>query len=112
MRRRTFLGIVGGAVALPLAAYAQQREQVRRVGILMGGLQERDVGGELELDAFREEMRALGWHVGGNIQFEYRWPGSDNERVRESASSLAASHVDIVLSRATMGTASMLREAP
>src|SRR4051794_12124801 len=112
MRRRTFLGAIGGAIALPLAAHAQQRERVRRVGILMGGLQEGDAGGELELNAFRDEMRALGWHIGGNIQFEYRWPGTDSQRGREFASSLAGSHVDVVLSRATMGTASMLRETP
>jgi putative ABC transport system substrate-binding protein len=78
----------------------------------MGGLLEGDVGGVSELNAFREEMRVLGWNVGGNLQLEYRWPGTDAERVRVSARELADSHVEVILSRATVGTAALVREAP
>ena len=69
MRRREFLGLVGGAAAWPLAARAQQVERVRRVGVLV------ETGGALpqeRLEAFHREMRNLGWTNGTNVEFDIR----------------------------------------
>jgi putative tryptophan/tyrosine transport system substrate-binding protein len=43
MRRREFIGFLGGAAASwPLAAHAQQPERVRRIGLLMGMADDRE----------------------------------------------------------------------
>ena len=72
MRRREFLGGLGGAAALPLAARAQQAERVRRIGVLMA-YANGDPEGQADVAAFREGLQTLGWVEGGNIRIDYRW---------------------------------------
>jgi putative ABC transport system substrate-binding protein len=65
MRRREFLGVIGGAavVAWPLAARAQQSNRVRRVSLLLG-LAESDPEAKSRLQAFRYGLRDLEWIEG------------------------------------------------
>ena len=70
MRRREFLGVLGGAAAAGLLA---AQERVRRIGVL-GGLGEDDTEGQVRHAALREALQQLGWTEGRNIQLDYLLP--------------------------------------
>jgi hypothetical protein len=71
MIRREFIALLGGAAAWPLAASAQQRERVRRVGVL-SSLTENDPETQARLAALARGLRDLGWTEGRNLRIEYR----------------------------------------
>jgi putative ABC transport system substrate-binding protein len=75
MRRRQFITLLGGAAAWPLAARAQQVEQMRRIGVLMGVAD--DPEGQTRVAALKQGLQELGWTDGRNIQVETRFGGVD-----------------------------------
>ena len=68
MRRREFISLVGGAVALPLAVRAQQR--VRRIGVLVP-YAENDAETLGHLAVFRERLQQSGWTEGRNVLIDF-----------------------------------------
>jgi hypothetical protein len=64
MRRRQFITLLGGAAAWPLAARAQQRERMRRIGVFMPGVAD-DPESEVRNAAFLQGLGELGWIVFG-----------------------------------------------
>jgi putative ABC transport system substrate-binding protein len=71
VRRRKFITLLGGAAAWPLSARAQQRERVRRVGLLMG-LAESDPETAGYVEQLKRGLQSLGWSQGHNVEFVYR----------------------------------------
>ena len=72
MRRRDFLGVLGGAAAVPamlwpLAARSQQAERVRRIGVLTGGTLTDNPEGQARKTAFLQALAQLGWTDGRNV---------------------------------------------
>jgi putative ABC transport system substrate-binding protein len=96
VKRREFITLLCGAAAWPLAARAQQRERMRRIGVLMS-LAADDPEGQARLTAFVQGLQELGWTDGRNVQIDYRWPAGDAERIRRYAAELAALAPDIIL---------------
>jgi ABC-type uncharacterized transport system substrate-binding protein len=80
--------------ALCSSASAQQSGKIFRIGILDNSTAS---GSAVLLDAFREELRKLGWIEGKNIGFEYRFAEQRNERLPELAVELIRLKVDLVL---------------
>ena len=60
MKRREFIGMLGGAAAWPLGAQAQQRERMRRIGLLMN-LAADDPESMARIGAFLHGLHQLGW---------------------------------------------------
>jgi putative ABC transport system substrate-binding protein len=96
--RRELISVLGGAVAAwPLAAQAQQREHMRRIGVLMSTGAD-DSEGQARIAAFLAGLKQLGWVEGQNVQIDPRWPaGNDADQVRKYAADLVALTPDVVL---------------
>src|SRR5262249_17367138 len=104
MRRRKFFSFVGGAVAWPLAAQAQQGERIRRVGILLPATAD-DLDFQAWVAAFLQGLGQSGWIVGRNMRIDTRWAPADAAAIRRHAAELAALAPDVILAHggATVG---------
>jgi putative ABC transport system substrate-binding protein len=97
MRRRDFIGAIGGAAAAwPIAAHAQQPERMRRIGVLMPGAAD-DPESKARIAAFQQALRDFGWSEGRDVHLDYRWGAGDTDRIRSFATELAALAPDAIL---------------
>src|SRR5438094_3745151 len=97
IRRREFITVIGGAAACPLAARAQPRERMRRIGVLLSALPADDPESQARGTAFVQGLAQLGWIYGRNMRIDYRFGLGDAERLRKCAAELVALGPDIIL---------------
>src|SRR5262249_4682050 len=101
MRRREVITLLGGAAAWPLAARAQQTEQMRRIGVLMVAADESTQ--RASVLSIEQRLRDLGWIAGRNIRIDVRWSDGDLGKVRSHAKALAESS-DVIVTQGAIGT--------
>src|SRR5215831_9707780 len=101
--RRKFITLLGGAAAWPLAAWAQQGNRVRRIGVLIG-FDETDPVRKTYVSAFTQALADLGWTDGRNLRLDLRSAGGDTNRLRALARELVGLQPDIILTDTTPTT--------
>jgi putative ABC transport system substrate-binding protein len=98
MRRREFIGLIGGTVAAsPIMARAQQSSvRTARVGVLSPFLS--SGAPSPAYDTFSQTLRELGWIENRNLVFEYRWAEGRADQLPRLASELVQLKVDLIFS--------------
>jgi putative ABC transport system substrate-binding protein len=89
--RRAFCSML---LALPFPAHAQQAGKMFRIGFLDSSTAS---GIAVLVDAFRQELRKLGWIEGKNFTIEYRFAEGKNDRLPELAAELVRLKVDVIV---------------
>src|ERR1700674_300715 len=103
MRRREFIAGLGGAAAWPLAAWAQQPDRMRRIGVLTV-INEDDPEGQAQMGLFTRALQDLGWTEGRNLQMDVRW-AVEVDRINLFARELVGLQPDVIVSNTTVSTA-------
>jgi putative ABC transport system substrate-binding protein len=99
MKRREFILLLGGAVAWPLAARAQQAGRIHTIGWLSAGAFDPT---SPALTGFLNALPELGWIEGKNIVFERRFAENRLERLPELAAELVRLKVDVIVGIGTL----------
>src|SRR5271167_4699492 len=96
MRRRDFLGVLGGAAVWPLAARAQQ-PAIPVIGYLESASQ-----GQFAdlIPAFRKGLSETGYIDGQNVRIEYRWAEGQYDRLPTLAAELVRGHATLIFTTA------------
>ena len=111
MRRREFIKVIAvSAAAWPPVAFGQQSEQMRRIGVLVGGGSDADdLDLQARIGAFQQGLQQLGWTNGQNVQIDIRAGAGDADRIRRYAEELVALRPDVILATGAAVIAPLLK---
>src|SRR5262245_49755216 len=95
MRRREFIALIGGAAIACLDSIQAQQPRVFRIALL--DLTRAEAGRVRLWQAFRQQLRELGYMEGQNVTFEVRWADNHADRLPALASELVSLNVDVIV---------------
>jgi putative ABC transport system substrate-binding protein len=98
MKRREFITLLGGTIAWPLAARAQQSAKLPTIGWVGGDSP--DSWGTI-LRAFRVGLRATGFIDGQNVAIAYRWTEGRNDKLPALAADAVHGQVALIVAPTT-----------
>jgi putative tryptophan/tyrosine transport system substrate-binding protein len=107
VKRRDFISLIGGAAAWPLDGRAQQRDRIRRIGVLIPFTEDAET--QALVVAFRQRFQELGWTEGRNVQVDYRYTEGNPERTRIASAELVAFGPDAILAYANPAVSSLMQ---
>jgi putative tryptophan/tyrosine transport system substrate-binding protein len=102
MRRREFIGLIGGTAILPLTTSAQPQSRVRRIGALMG---------TTSRASFESALGELGWISGQNLEIHYRWGAGVADLTRASRKELIELKPDVIFAVTNAAMAALHAQA-
>src|SRR5262249_20579739 len=111
MKRRTFIGLLGAAAAAwPLAAWAQQGERMRQIGVLVSAAED-DADIQARVAGFRQGLEKLGWLEDRNIRIDARFAAGKADQFQALAKELDALQPDVIFAHSTPVVAALQRES-
>jgi putative tryptophan/tyrosine transport system substrate-binding protein len=100
MKRREFIGLIGGAAIAASGSGRAQAADRKRIGVLMGyAADEPDT--RARVAAFDEVIEQLGWKDGGNVAITVRYGVGDLDRIRGYAKELVDLKPDVIVCETT-----------
>src|SRR5580765_4901327 len=91
MKRREFLGLVGGAAALPIAAQAQQAPEVPRVGFVYAGSK---AAAAVRIEAILDGLRVSGY---ARVEIVARTAEGDPAQIAPLVAEVIAKNVNVFI---------------
>jgi ABC-type uncharacterized transport system substrate-binding protein len=108
VRRRQFITLLGSAAAWPVVARPQERERMRRIGVLLP-LSVENAAERAQIDVFVRALEPAGWTLGRNLEIDVRWAAGDADLVRKHATELASAVPDVILTSTNNAVAALRR---